>query len=60
MIHKEELQKKRQQLNDIITKKEAITFLIERNSKAHANGQKIHFPFVAVATENTPDNKVGW
>lgn len=49
---------KRAHLIDIENKKEAISLVLERNEGKKKMVDPIHFPFIAVCTENSAENKI--
>ena len=58
---KQAIANKRRILSEMELKKEAIKQLIDRNMRMKCGeDDQIHFPFVCIRTENTPENKVRW
>ena len=56
---KQAIANKRRILSEMELKKVAIKQLIERNMREECSvDEQIHFPFVCIRTENTPENKV--
>lgn len=55
---REVMKAKRAELSEILNKYVAIQHLVHRNKKAMSSSQRVNFPFLMVASSDSPDNSM--